>query len=178
MQSLHFSPGEVPRLNQPLVCLNSVNQPFSKPFTVSLISQAANHCLTAQANISSGVMIVQIIISTRRHNPFQYPDGGTFGWTDTHAQIIIVEMQLHMILYSDRLAGHATSVPGSALFERTIGSASTPYWKNENTTTTYFNMLRLQCISLIRPLRRNSNYSISAELIELSNKICQAFSLP
>src|SRR5260221_3166743 len=107
--TLQFSPGDVPRLNQPwMVCLSPASQPSSKPFTVSLISQAANHCLTAQANISSGAMIVQIIIFTRRHNPFQYPDGGTFGWTDTHAQIIIVKTQLHTILYSDRLTGHAS----------------------------------------------------------------------
>src|SRR5258707_2569528 len=60
---LHFSPGEVPRLNQPwIVCLNPASQPSCEPFTVSLISQAANHCLTAQANISSGATIVQIII--------------------------------------------------------------------------------------------------------------------
>ena len=82
---LRFSPG-VSHLNQPcIVCLIPVSQPSSDPFTVSLISQAANHCLTAQANISSGAMIVQIIIFTRRDNPFQYPDGGTFGWTDTQS---------------------------------------------------------------------------------------------
>ena len=116
-----------------MVCLNPVSQPSSKPFTASLISQAANHCLTAQANISSGAMIVQIIIFTRRHNPFQYPDGGTFGWTDTHAQIIVVRTQLHTILYSDRLTMHASSVPGSALLER----ASAPCWKSERISTTY-----------------------------------------
>src|SRR5258705_8741325 len=139
--NLHFSPS-VPRLNQPwMVCLIPVSQPSSEPFTVSLISQAANHCLTAQANISSGAMIVQIIIFTRRHNPFQYPDGGTFGWTDTQAQIIVVKMQLHTILYSDRLT---STVPGAALLERTIGSASAPYWKSENTTTAYCNDM-VQC---------------------------------
>jgi len=144
-KDLHFSPS-VPRLNQPWnVCLIPIIQPSSEPFTVSLISQAANHCLTAQANISSGAMIVQIIIFTRRHNPFQYPDGGTFGWTDTQAQIIVVETQLHTILYSDRLTEHASSVPGSALFERAIGSASAPYWKSENTTTAYCkDMVRMQ----------------------------------
>src|SRR5258705_2051603 len=47
---LRFSPG-VPHLNQPwIVCLIPVSQPSSDPFTVSLISHAANHCLTAQAN--------------------------------------------------------------------------------------------------------------------------------
>src|SRR5258707_10681819 len=127
-----------------MVCLNPVSQPSSKPFTASLISQAANHCLTAQAKISSGAMIVQIIIFTRRHKPFQYPDGGTFGWTDTQAQIIVVKTQLHTILYSDRLTRHESSVPGSALLERTIGSASAPYWKSENTTTAYCNDM-VQC---------------------------------
>src|SRR5260370_32896084 len=101
-----------------MVCLNPVSQPSSKPFTASLISQAANHCLTAQANISSGAMIVQIIIFTRRHIPFQYPDGGTFGRTDTQAQIIVVNTQLHTILYSDRLTAHTSSVPTSSLRER------------------------------------------------------------
>jgi len=116
-----------------MVCLGPVSQPSSKPFTASLISQAANHCLTAHASISSGAIIVQIIIFTRRHNPFQYPDGGTFGWTDTHAQIIVVETQLHTISYIDRLAGQAFSVPGSALVERTPA----PCWKSESTSRTY-----------------------------------------
>src|SRR5258708_4121352 len=117
-----------------MVCLIPVSQPSSEPFTASLISQAANHCLTAQANISSGAMIVQIIIFTRRHNPFQYPDGGTFGWTDTQAQIIVVRTQLHTILYSDRLTGYASgSILGSALLER----ASAPCWKSERISTTY-----------------------------------------
>src|SRR5260221_13603728 len=118
-----------------MVCLSPVSQPSSEPFTASLISQAANHCLTAQANISSGVMIVQIIIFTRRHSPFQYPDGGTFGWTDTQAQIIVVKTQLHTILYSDRLKGHASSVAGSALFEWST-SASALCWKSERMSTT------------------------------------------
>src|SRR5258705_201215 len=121
-----------------MVCLIPVSQPSSELFTVSLISQAANHCLTAQANISSGAMIVQIIIFTRRHNPFQYPDGGTFGWTDTQAQIIVVNTQLHTILYSDRLTGYASgSILGSALLDRTIGSASVPCCKSERMNTTY-----------------------------------------
>jgi len=84
-------------------------------------------------------MIVQIIIFTRRDNPFQYPDGGTFGWTDTHAQIIVVNTQLHTILYSDRLTGYAAELPGSdsALLERTIGSASAPCCKSERVSATY-----------------------------------------
>jgi len=174
--NLHFSPG-VPRLNQPWnVCLIPVSQPSSEPFTVSLISHAANHCLTAQASISSGAMIVQIIIFTRRDNPFQYPDGGTFGWTDTHAQIIVVNTQLQTILYSDCLTGYASEFPGSesALLERTIGSASAPCCKSERMSTTYCMQCKdmVHCnIFLIGLLRRNSK-SCKTKFVELSHRHC------
>src|SRR5258707_7208760 len=137
-----------------MVRLNLVSQPGSEQYTVSLTSQPATHCLTAQANISSGAMIVQIIIFTRRHNPFQYPDGGTFGWTDTQAQIIVVNTQLHTILYSDRLTGHASSVAGSALLERALA----PCWKSERISTTYCKDMVQRNIFLIGSclLRRNS----------------------
>jgi len=108
------------------------------PLTVSLISHAANHCLTAQANMSSGPMIVQNIISSRSHNLFQSPEGGTFGWTDTHAQMIIVEMQFQVMLNSVRFVGQLLSIP--ALAERSIGITwavrelsrrnRTKYWGN------------------------------------------------
>ena len=113
------------------------NTPSRVPLTVSLISHATNHCLTAQANMSSGPIIVQNIISSRPHNPFQNPEGGTFGWTDTHAQMIIVEMQFQVMLKSVRFAGHLHTIPGSALSESSIiawagmsRKKRTMYWGN------------------------------------------------
>jgi len=59
-----------------------------------LISLAANHCLTAQARISSGATTVQNNIFILAQNPCQVRfSGGTFGWTEVHAQSTMVKIQ-------------------------------------------------------------------------------------
>ena len=60
-----------------------------------LISLAANHCRTAHARTSSGATIVQNINITLANSPLVRPRGGTFGWTDVHAQMKTVRTQLH-----------------------------------------------------------------------------------
>jgi len=60
-----------------------------------LISLAANHCRTAHASTSSGATIVQNINFTLANRPPVRPRGGTFGWTDDHAQMKTVKTQLH-----------------------------------------------------------------------------------
>jgi len=128
---LHFSPG-VPRINLPwIVCLNQVSQPSSEPFSVpDLPSSKPLPDRPSQYKFWSYDRP-----NHHLHPSPQYPDGGTFGWTDTQAQIIVVERQLHTILYNDLLTGHASSVPGSALPER----ASAPCWKSERMSMTYCN---------------------------------------
>jgi len=67
---------------------------------MSLISLTANHCCTAHASISSGATVVQNIILTLAKSLPIRPCGGTFGWTDVHAQMKVVKIQLHAILNS------------------------------------------------------------------------------
>ena len=64
---------------------------------MSLISLAANHCRTAHASISSSATIIQNIILTLAKSPPIRPCGRTFGWTDVHAQMKVVKIQLHAI---------------------------------------------------------------------------------
>jgi len=81
---------------------NKLEAPSLVPFTVSLISLAAKNCLTAQAKTSSGAMIVHIIVFNLRRRARQSPEGGTFGCTDTHAQMIMVAKQFQIILNNVR----------------------------------------------------------------------------
>ncbi len=67
---------------------------------MSLISLAANHCRTAHASTSSGATIVQNINLILVNSPPIRFCGGTFGWTDVHAQIKTVTVQLHTTLKS------------------------------------------------------------------------------
>src|SRR6266498_2924568 len=67
---------------------------------MSLISLAPNHCRTAHASTSSGATIVQNINLTLVNSPPIRLCGGTFGWTDVHAQIKTVKIQLHATLNS------------------------------------------------------------------------------
>jgi len=66
---------------------------------MSLISLAANHCCTAHASISSGATVIQNIILTLAKSPPIRPSGcgGTFRWTDVHAQMKVIKIQLHAI---------------------------------------------------------------------------------
>ena len=63
----------------------------------SRISLAAKNCLTAQANTSSGEMIIQNISLNLSQRAFHRFGGGTFGCTEVQAHMIIVKTQLQTI---------------------------------------------------------------------------------
>ena len=90
----------------------------------SRISFAAKNCLTAQANTSSGAMIIQNINLNLFQRAFHGFGGGTLGWTDVQAHIIIVETQLQMI--PNKVRGNCELEFGGVSARSTnIGAAST-----------------------------------------------------
>ena len=60
----------------------------------SQICLTAKNCLTAHASINFGATTIQNIIFNRFHRAFYLFGGSTFGWTEVHAQMMTVDMQL------------------------------------------------------------------------------------
>ena len=67
----------------------------------SRIVHAPYHCLTDHARMSSGAIIVQIIILILLHNAFHLFPCKVLGCTDIHAQRRIVDTQIQMMLRRD-----------------------------------------------------------------------------
>jgi hypothetical protein len=67
----------------------------------SRIVHAAYHCLTDHARISSGAIIVQIIILILLHNAFHLFPCNVLGCTEIHAQRRVVDRQIQIMLRRD-----------------------------------------------------------------------------
>ena len=90
----------------------------------SRISLAAKNCLTAQANTSSGAMIIQNINPNLFQRAFHGFGGGTFGCTEVHAHMIIVETQLQRMPNMVRCNGPG-EFEGVSTGSMNTGAAST-----------------------------------------------------
>jgi len=103
---------------------------------VSRISLAAKNCLTAHASTNSGATIIQNISRSRFHRAFHLFSGGTFGWTEVQAQMMVVETQLQIILHNVRFKCNC-DVKSCGLLT-SISTTSTAYGDQKNKIDEHF----------------------------------------